>query len=683
MKLIKKSLKSIALLMAIFVSSFMALSAEPQASNSSPTVACSIIQSNGKYGLKDKSGRTIVQPKYKLIYEIYFDEKWSSISAKNKKPENYIYKLFKVCDEVGDDYKYGLLNSAGEELLPVKYDAISGFRDGFAIVKADGKCGFIKVLNIEDNSISNVDYAKTVYSYDHADSFVNGLARVQRDNKWGFIDKSGAEVITCKWDDIYYLSDGLFLVESNKKRGFINQKNELVLPCIYDDATDFHNGIAAVCENMNSDGPCWKIINHEGKSVSPILYDDVLVTDDGHFYVMYTKDDETISHFISDRGERIDFPEESHEPSIEETYRTIHKNGKTGLVSSDGQEILPCEYNVIGSFFEGFASIKKDGKWGFINTLGKIVVPCIYDEVNNFKNGFAVVRLNQKCGFVNPSGKLVIPCDYEEASNFMDGWANVNNCIFINENGEKVLSYKSSKATQQEEKWRLVEVTAPKFDDAALFSGGHAPVRIGSKCGYINTDGEMIIPLKYDAACEFSDGMAAVKSNNNWGFVDTTGNLAIPCKFRVRKMNDLLISPYDINRLVNREIEMVEGYDYDDDRFDDDTYDFDMVGYFHNGLALVDRGHKFGYINKKGEIVIPIKYKYASYFTNGKAYVSESSSGPGKFIDIEGRTVSLPKPNANMDTIIKVPVYKVPSGIQCLDDRDFETDYIIYAPYWN
>ena len=47
------------------------------------------------------------------------------------------------------------------------------------------------------------------------------------------------------------------------------------------------------------------------------------------------------------------------------------------------------------------------------------------------------------------------------------------------------------------------------------------------KWGYINTSGELVIPLQFELARPFSEGLAAVKQDGKWGFIDQTGKVMI------------------------------------------------------------------------------------------------------------------------------------------------------------
>ena len=54
------------------------------------------------------------------------------------------------------------------------------------------------------------------------------------------------------------------------------------------------------------------------------------------------------------------------------------------------------------------------------------------------------------------------------------------------------------------------QVIAPQYEAAGQFSDGLAPVKQNGKWGYINTDGETVIPFQYDIAGLFNEGYAIV-----------------------------------------------------------------------------------------------------------------------------------------------------------------------------
>lgn len=124
----------------------------------------------------------------------------------------------------------------------------------------------------------------------------------------------------------------------------------------------------------------------------------------------------------------------------------------------------------------------------------------------------------------------------------------------------------------------------------------------GWHCGYKNDIGEIVVPIKkYEDCGEFSDGLAYVGmiakplvQNDNGGhkhlqgFIDQTGRLVIP--------------------IEHEAVEDLVGTNYES---------------FSEGLVVVYRNGKYGYMNKQRELVIPYRYEHASWFKDGLATVTQ------------------------------------------------------------
>ena len=67
------------------------------------------------------------------------------------------------------------------------------------------------------------------------------------------------------------------------------------------------------------------------------------------------------------------------------------------------------------------------------------------------------------------------------------------------------------------------------------------------------------------------------------------------------------------------ECELEEGYELPS------GFEFDGYCNFNEGLAPVAKEGKYGFINKQGKIVIPLKYEYADSFFEGVSQVKKYS----------------------------------------------------------
>jgi hypothetical protein len=105
--------------------------------------------------------------------------------------------------------------------------------------------------------------------------------------------------------------------------------------------------------------------------------------------------------------------------------------------------------------------------------------------------------------------------------------------------------------------------------------------RSDGKWGYVNDDHCWVIEPQFDFAQPFSEGLAEVKITDDWGYIDKTGSIVIPPQF----------SDYDGNIDTLKEtrppLHIING-----------------TMSFSEGLAAVQVGGKWGFINKNGAVVI-------------------------------------------------------------------------------
>lgn len=90
------------------------------------------------------------------------------------------------------------------------------------------------------------------------------------------------------------------------------------------------------------------------------------------------------------------------------------KNGKMGLVSQDGKEIIKPQYDDISHFGrDGIAYTTKKGLKGLITMTGRVIVDNIYGEIGRFNGFYAITRKNGLAGMINKQGKVLIENKYE------------------------------------------------------------------------------------------------------------------------------------------------------------------------------------------------------------------------------------------------------------------------------
>lgn len=171
-----------------------------------------------------------------------------------------------------------------------------------------------------------------------------------------------------------------------------------------------------------------------------------------------------------------------------------------------------------------------------------------------------------------------------------------------------------------------------KYGITIISYGSHANSsgrRINRKYGFIDTYGKVVTPLKYDEAKSFSDDMAMVRIQDRWGFINKAGQEVIAPKYTyVESFSD------GVTRVrIDSDIVYMDKSGKEVLRSK-----YNHSGSFHEGLAKVRFNGQVGFMDKSGEIVIPFaKYSLVGDFSEGLAYVRKGKKYG--FIDKTGKLV--------------------------------------------
>jgi hypothetical protein len=160
------------------------------------------------------------------------------------------------------------------------------------------------------------------------------------------------------------------------------------------------------------------------------------------------------------------------------------------------------------------------------------------------------------------------------------------------------------------------------FDKFTKFSNGLAPVKNNSKYGFINKNGGVEIDFIYDDASFFVDGIAPVCINNKWGFIDVSGKIVYELKFDdtllptnnyaiVKIKKDEYILDLKKSKLVATKFKKLGGM------FENLTYG--------KITSFPLYKEKYGYINDQSKIIIKPIYDGCKDFSESKAAVKKGN----------------------------------------------------------
>ena len=233
------------------------------------------------------------------------------------------------------------------------FDFIGNFKDGFAIVRLNGKRSFINTKGelIGDGNLW----------FDSVSAFDNGVAMVELNEKYSFINTKG-ELIgdgNLWFDNVNSFHEGFAIVRLNGKRSFINTKGELIgdRNLWFEFVTDFKEGLAIVRLNGK-----YSFINTKGELIG-----------DGNAW-------------FDDAG------------GFKEGFAIVGLNGKYSFINTKGELIGNGNlwFDEAECFQYGFALIKSNGKYSFINTKGELIGNgnLWFDDVGGSMDGLRGVKLN-------------------------------------------------------------------------------------------------------------------------------------------------------------------------------------------------------------------------------------------------------------------------------------------------
>jgi len=320
------------------------------------------------------------------------------------------------------------------------------------------------------------------------------------------------------------------------------------------------------------------------------------------------------------------------------------RDGKVGFIDYRGREVIPPRFSNAGGtakFENGLAPVFEAGRGsGYIDSTGKFAIgPTeVWGWGRPFHEGIAGVLIwnrtggRNRAGWINREGKIVFSGMGEEGRYFSSG----------------LMSMPGPTG-----KWGFVDkyfqfVIQPQFDWAFDFSEGLAEVTINHKSGFIDTSGKIVAPIKYDMVWGFQNGLALVrrdiedgkfmtmegeqpKYRYQYGFIDHQGNEVIPLQFEEATYFSegfamAVPSNFEKYGIIDQRGQFVH------------QPEFDEAEEFHDGLAKACVKHKCGFVDTGGTWIIPPTLTGADNFSHGLASVSWGEGEYG-YINKKGQIV--------------------------------------------
>ena len=271
--------------------------------------------------------------------------------------------------------KFGFIDERGREVIPCKYDLVTGWIDGAAVIWE--KVGEDRNGDVQYKYGLINDKGKTIVTPQY-DDFAVGFEFIAMAVHTGEFDEEGEPVLN--WG--FLSADGEALTEF--KYQYENRPNLFG-----------KNGIAAVSQRtgeINENGEAeykYGVINKEGEEIIPIEYPVI-----------------------------NDFDTEFGNLGLISVGKMIGVEMQYGYINYKNERVIPFKYDSAVNFSEnGLARVNQEGKYGYIDEKGNEVISVQYEDASLFgENGLAFVENSTgEVECINEHGETVFSCDiYQE-----------------------------------------------------------------------------------------------------------------------------------------------------------------------------------------------------------------------------------------------------------------------------
>lgn len=272
--------------------------------------------------------------------------------------------------------------------------------------------------------------------------------------------------------------------------------------------------------------------------------------------------------------------------------------------SNGGNFVNPLIYKIDKSDYVSYvdseiAIYKKDSLFGIINNKNKVVVPFKFKSLRMYKMGI-LVQEDKTCYFIDKKGKKISP-NYDKVEvNFNQYFDSVLDCFKV-KIGEKYTLVNNN----FEEKLPLI------YDKITFFPYKNILDRL-----LLERDGKKVIfdiakweetNLVFDKIQVIDDKEMIVEENGKSGIVDYTGTVILPLEYD------------SINYLTNYSSDGIllvltknnKNALYTNRKFFTE-FDYDSMISFHSSIKI-EKDKKYGLMDAKGIILIPIEYDTIEY----------------------------------------------------------------------
>lgn len=336
------------------------------------SIIYSVIEENGKYGVKNQEDKIIVKPQYEQVVipnehrgificdnygekTVVYNEKGSEIFKEYEAVEPI--KLSNLLEEKYEknaiiyqkNGKYGLLSITGKVIFDARYEQIFslGYKENEVIVKDNSKYKIYDVngkqlIKEEFDSIQSDEYYNEQDGYKKSGYIV---CKTTSDGyRYGYYDYDYDEVLTPDYNQILRIVDvtdknNVYLIAAQNGQYGVFINNAKIINTQYQSINYEKEFNLFIAERTGKYGA----FNEKGTEVLKVEYDSLEVKG---IYIYTTKGEDKKVFDKDGKEVKISF-DTTIEKTDNDNIFIKFENNKYGVIDKEGKTLIDCEYDLL------------------------------------------------------------------------------------------------------------------------------------------------------------------------------------------------------------------------------------------------------------------------------------------------------------------------------------------------
>lgn len=407
------------------------------------------------------------------------------------------------------------------------------------------------------------------------------------------------------------------IVEKNALKGLFDEEGSMIIPIEYEDL-GWIGSIPIVYHKVigYKDKGHWGLIDVKNHKVTEAIYYSLSPFYDKRIIASRgtSSSRKRVYGLIDTKGEELlNFRYHSLRANHEQLIASIIINERSayGVINDKGQAIIGLQNEkIVGLSTDRYAVYNTSRKLAIYTSEGKALTSFSYDSISTFDNNhLATVYQNGKQGVIHKDGNVLVPIEYQKIRISDKGEVSVlpfNQWHAFNGNNQKLKTY--------------------TYEDMQPAGVNLYQVKLGKLSTFVDQEGKCILTENWHID-DLSSGFAILRSGRKYGIMSSAKS----------EENEVILDiVYDTLYVQEKHIlaaNKVDADTYSWSLFDENgqqltSYVYQDIKPSSENLFAAKRKNYWGYLNSRGEEVIPCQYLSASPFRQGRASVD--------FIDGQG-----------------------------------------------